>query len=757
MHQQIPITCLLNDIQLKPTCVKLSQLALRDDGSPASSKTLRDTSFDLYNILEDRCRGNPAFDDKLADYVFFPLSHVLRLCQKHPTRLAELSTKCVRVLLEGGWKIVAVELAQQLMLLLTLFAGGDRLTIKPSEELQTEAYGALGALFQLLGKTPKGAASLVEASTIPALGQCLTVLLDGITDGPSPGSQLEALLALKSIWLCVRDQQTLSNFLPGTISALTKCLIPSIKTPRSRKVLVTALDVLQIVLVTVLGDVRTRNIKDETTNVETDRKGETLTKSWLKATGNQVKLALANVCKLRTHNHEEVRQALEKACIVLLDECHNSLKESASLLVETAMSIGSPDTEYGTFSNKTSLKDLATIYPSILEQIKGTIYNWVTSLPRVMQSNDESAKQTAMFQLSRAHDLSAGLEMDSGVLDNAIADSLRDSVVSLLELSDKIKGVEDVSIHNAINGTLILTKQQVLINKYSPIVMPHQSQVSTRDSLNMLISSIKADAQLHMATEMLNFMKNASGHSLLSAFWLSFQLAKCAEKQTSELDDFLSSALTSSDEKDAITAELYSYSISVLTDAEDSLDWRMQAVALEVLAHVAQISGKSFRPDLVDALYPIVQLLGSYESRLREHAIATINMISNSCGYSSTSGMIVDNVDYLVNAISLKLNTFDISPQAPQVLVMMIRLSGSSLLPYLDDVVESIFAALDNFHGYPRLVDSLFSVLAEIVEEGGRSGQLRLMAGPEIAHRKSQATGLKIDDIIVQLAKKSRR
>jgi hypothetical protein len=114
----------------------------------------------------------------------------------------------------------------------------------------------------------------------------------------------------------------------------------------------------------------------------------------------------------------------------------------------------------------------------------------------------------------------------------------------------------------------------------------------------------------------------------------------------------------------------------------------------------------------------------------------------------------VDNVDYMVNAISLRLNTFDISPQAPQVLIMMIRLTGPSLLPYLDDVVGSIFAALDNFHGYPRLVEVLFSVLGEVVEEGSRSGQLQLTSGTPIDYRKTPSKSSTIDDIVKMVEKK---
>lgn len=61
------------------------------------------------------------------------------------------------------------------------------------------------------------------------------------------------------------------------------------------------------------------------------------------------------------------------------------------------------------------------------------------------------------------------------------------------------------------------------------------------------------------------------------------------------------------------------------------------------------------------------------------------------------------------------------SPQAPLVLFMMFKLCISALIPYLDDLVESIFINLACYHGYPRLIESLLSVLQIITEESGKS------------------------------------
>src|SRR5205814_5111473 len=137
--------------------------------------------------------------------------------------------------------------------------------------------------------------------------------------------------------LCIKDHDALISFFPGTVSALTKCLTPSSQSKRSTKVLVEALNTLKMVLSNVIGDVKVRaaldGIKEKGKQPKENK--DTANASWLKATASQVKLALANVVKLRNHDRIEVRKALSSLCISVLDECHASLSESAILMVET--------------------------------------------------------------------------------------------------------------------------------------------------------------------------------------------------------------------------------------------------------------------------------------------------------------------------------------------------------------------------------------------------------------------------------------
>ena len=641
-----------------------------------------------------------------------------------------------------------LDLAKQLLILLTLLAEDAH----APEELKIEALEALAALFNCLTRVPGGSASLVETSAVPALGHAATTILEAISKGPS----VEALSALDSMWSCIKDPQPLSTFLPATVSTLTKFL--GRKLESRKKTTVFALTVLQRVLISLLSDVRTRNIRNETNPPARTENGEqkALTKSWLNATTAQIKLALSNVVRLRTNASEEVRSALSSFCLALLDECHETLSQSSPLLVETALTLTLVEEEQS--SEHTTLPVLASIHPDIGDFIKNTVYNWVTSLPRIMQSNDEAGKQTILANLSQANGLISSLATGSPILEDTLLSSLRDSVTCILESSTP-KGIQETTYNIDSQTMTTFASDHVLVSQFKPLLLPHDSQKQTREQLLSLLSSLGTRNQhVEMASELLEYARDASGTPQISSYWLAYQLSRTETFRNDNLDKFLDSSLTSSDQQSTMEQELFSYSVSLLT-SDDGIhaDWRVQAIALEVIADTAQRTKEDFRTELIDVLYPITQLLGSLSQDLREHAITCLNLLSSYCGYADTKTMIIENVDYMVNAVSLKLNTFDISPQAPQVLTMMIRLTGPSLLLYLDDVVDSIFAALDNFHGYQKLVEVLFSVLGEIVEVGSKSPQLQIESGQTANHRKQPPSFPSIENIISSIKTQSRR
>lgn len=782
--------------KLKPVCVDISRLVLQQStDKSATDKRLQDLLTQLNATLEAQIQYDAAvLDYKLADYVFFPLSHALRHQDSYSIRVIETVIKSLRLLIQHGWKArISKDLSQQLLILLTFIVGGvpgqERSQPTRPEETILEGYKALTVLIKAAGLSSKDS-PLTDAKIIPSFGHAVSVILDAVTDGSTPEIQLEALQAILAVYVTIKQDDVLATFFPGTVSALSRLLSPPISNKAQRRVLVSAVHILRVVLTSVLGDLKVRNLLRETekgdpdagdaSKEDADGEGKVLTPAWLKATAAQVKLALSTVLKLRNHDSVNVRTAMERFCITLLDECHSSLSNCTSMLVESAMVLKEDHDEqpglgadalgaenamfYGT-----SLQDLATIYPELTDSINATVYNWITTMPRVMQSSDERVKQQALRNIIKGNDILSALRIESSNLEESLSSALRDSIITLVLNSKNTKVLNEVGLDQNLwqSSDLVQTNQE--LQTYRPILLPQESQRDTRRDVANLIQNIGSSTQqTKIAAEMLPYIRDSTGVDQISSFWLSFELLKSSFAKTSDIDDLLDLTNAAPDpsypeDQESVFNELYSFSISVLDAhsdvADNGVDWRLEAIALEVTAFAASRLGQAFRPELIDVLYPVATFLGSPRPELRGHAITTLNSIALSCGYGSVSELVIDNVDYMVNSVSLRLNQFDISPASTKVLTMMIRLTGPKLLPFLDDVVAGIFAALDNYHGYSAFVGSLFGVLSEVVEQGVKADGLLIEGGEPrtVNHRKRPLESSGIEDTIAIIDKRAKR
>ena len=682
--------------------------------------------------------------------------------------MLERSIRCLAILIERGWGVKGIApFVHQLLLLLGFIIGGvptSGTKHEISEETSIEALRALVVLFRVSAASPEATSALVEPTAIPHLGHAVTVVLDSAVSAASAEIQLEALTALESIFTAVNDHEAQANFLPGTVSSLTKLL----STPAKQKtrVLVSAISKLQFVLTRVLGDLRMGIIiaKAEKSGEEIP-KDKPLTPEWLKATAGQVRIALGTVLKLRDNDTEAVQEALEGFCIALLDECHSSLSNCADILVQTAVVLLSEGRRQSIMD--TSLEDLARIYPELSSHIKSAAYDWTTSLARIMQSSDESSKKRAIRRLVNALSLITSLDIQSHTLDDHLTASLRDAVFQLITGHQTVPKVQDeVSMEEVATETSLITKDSQA-SVYKPILLEHESQKQTREYMLELVQGVGSPAQRsRMARSLLEYARQPTGPTHLASYWLSFKLLQSTLSQSDELDKYLEFSLAANpsnpmDDPEEIFRDLYSFSVFTLDPGTEltEINWRFEAVALEVIGFAAARSGEAFRPELIDVLFPICTLLGADHPQLRHHAMITLNGLAMHCGYGTVSELIISNADYMVNSVSLLLNSLSISPAATKVLMMMIRLSGPRIVPYLDDVVAAIFAALDSYHGYPAFVDALFGALKEVVEQGVKSDALLIEGGgvSKVDHLKRPPPKLTMDDVAKELKEKQEK
>ncbi|KAK0386335.1 hypothetical protein NLU13_6172 [Sarocladium strictum] len=750
--------------QLRPLCVEISQLAIRHAESPDATRQLIQLTGQLYQTLEKAHKGN-ALTSKLAEYVFFPLSHIFRQLDVFPHLLVESCLRCLQVLVRHGWgSEMSGDLARQLLSLLVIVIDGKPGAAEKDdipEETLLEGLRTMSAIFSTNGF--RIGPSLTANDFLPTTGHAISVVLDSLESAPYAEVQLQAAEVVEkafSIFGNQQSQQAYEAFLPGTVSALAKLLATPSKYKNS--VLARAIGSLVVILTESLGDMRTEQVKWSLAGKRPDgvklSDAEADYAKWVKASAAQIKIALATVMKLHKNESSQVRQALYQTCISLLDECHASLENCAAMLVETAIILSDQQPEAP--NTLPSMMDLVLIHPELGEVLKSTVYSWMSSLARQMQANDDRVKQAAFINLTRGVEMLKQAHIESSTLEDALSSSIIDSMVVLLTQSRSPKTTQSGQVQLLTDGNNSSSTSASDNSPYRQALIAGDQSGKLRSSIIAYISAISTLPQRGRIVELL--LQNLQGSPTeieAASFWLSFEISKAAEAGTAEIDAMLN--LNDDEEDGTMLGELYSYSVDTLsahTDLDDG-DWRLDFIAMEVVAHAAAKSGEQFRPELIDVLFPIATFLGSDNEQLRQQAIATLNGLAISCQYGSVAELLIANVDYVVNSVSLRLNSLDISPASIAVLTMMIRLSGPRLIPFLDDVVESIFAALENYHGYTSFVENLFSVLNEIVGSAVKADKALLTSSDQQppVHRKVRAKSAGLQSVLDYLHKEERR
>lgn len=714
-------------LQLKQPCIDVLQTTATLAQNSDSKRQLVHALTNLVETLTSVTSRPGALDAKLAEYAFVPVSQVLRLSRQVPVRALELCLECISVLLSSSWGgALELALSGQLLILFTFLAkpsSADNGIAATSEELQALALRCMSKLIAEVSSSRAGKEALTATNNIPALGEAVLITLDSLAESRSNCIKLAAVDVVKVLSSAIIDDDALASFFPKIVSSLTKVLTPGSTNKAGYRVIEKGLEVLILLFSRLLSDQHTNNLPDNTAIGDTDDYNRVLrSRSWLRATASQVKIALANIFKMRNHDKSEVRRALLKLCLCIIQDCRRSLSDSTSMSIETVISLSG---RYGTHNYiEDELRIILLADPKLVDLLRESLHDWVVSFPRIMQSQDDNKRRLIVHQISVALRV---LGQDPAAIDDRLADGLREGVSAIL--ADSI-GLEDVG--SAAAGTLAETGL-VLGPSRQPSFQPLQLRLKGQQDLmaefRLLLSQLtQSESAVNVVRDLVPTIGAGTREMQLASYWVSVNMMKDLVITTPSLDDFVDFGTSQPCEE--LLDDLYLHSVELLAaqDSKTELSWHFYALALETVALQAERYGTEFRAELGEVLYPILHQLGSYNPALREHAMTCLNIVSDASGYSGARELVVDNVDYVVNAVGLKLAIGDVSPQAPQVLLMMMRLCGPSLLPYLDDLVGSIFEALDRYHAYPRLVGLLFTVLKGMTEEGIKAPQLAIEA-----------------------------
>ena len=537
MHQHSLLLSLSDHIKLKAPCIELLQVTATLAQKPDGRKHLVDALVRLLDVLETVTTKPGAVDSKLAEYVFVPISQVLRISRTVPVRALELCLSCISVLLRTGWgATLTPELSGQLLILFTFMAkpsATESGVAASSEELQAAALKCTAELFTESSKTAKGKEQLTATSNIPALGESVLVALDCLTDSSSNAVKLQAIAAIAALVSRMDDKDALASFLPRITSSLTKILTPSSTNRPSFRVLERALEVLSILLFRLLGDQAVKDLPKLSSNTPQEDDKTVRSVAWMQATASQIKIALANVLKQRNHDKSEVRLALLRLCTTIIQECRVSLEQCVGMVVETMVILAGRGASHDPVED--DLRAMLSTDQTLSDLLRESLRGWIISLPRLMQSKDDAGRRQVIHQISTSLRL---FDEDQTLVDSLLAENLRDGVSAIFKDSNNTAGITETMATSAFDQQLI--PGALCSTSFSTLQFQLRGQDDMMQEFKLLLGELaKSNSASSIVQDLIYSLDIGTRENQLATFWTSVNLLRDNMSLRPSLNAFL--------------------------------------------------------------------------------------------------------------------------------------------------------------------------------------------------------------------------
>lgn len=151
-----------------------------------------------------------------------------------------------------------------------------------------------------------------------------------------------------------------------------------------------------------------------------------------------------------------------------------------------------------------------------------------------------------------------------------------------------------------------------------------------------------------------------------------------------------------------------------------ALAYTSALLAIQTVA--GTITLEQFRSSfLMDYLLSMFQAL-TYNDvpQIQLQAQATVKEILDVYYDGSIVNLISDNLDYLIDNISLQLSVAsNLTPALPGIMLIIVKVAGVQLLKsnQLHDILTDMFVILDSYHGYNKIVESFFIVFESLIDQ----------------------------------------
>jgi hypothetical protein len=465
------------------------------------------------------------------------------------------------------------------------------------------------------------------------------------------------------------------------------------------------------------------------------------TKGWHAYSKTRLRDLIANVLKLRQHPDWRARLAFVNFAYAICSKCPMSLNDSIPMLIETLVLY--VDDEYPQVSQTTrqhleALSKLAEFGGSLIPMIKEKLYQWMVALPRYIISGSDKEQRNAISMVTGFVTL-LGPEVQISLDLNF--PKVIDSWLSMMEYDHSdLRIVEDRGDavryqelqEGALEHSASSSKSQMPV--YPQIQFKHIRSDRAVAHLSLMIQRLGKHGDVRALTDifMSRFFEGTNPEWQPQCAYAITQLLIGSADPTLERPPELSRVLKS------ILEQFIELELSQIENMQNrnqnalttqKMQWQTEksnvysTVTIIIICNCLQAIGTAItlmskqevRSELITILYPLLSYYGSANLHIHTFAKVTLETVSQRCGYESLKSLIMENIDYVINEISLRLPALLSNLSLPHVLQALIKLCDMNAVKYLDDSIDEIFEALDRYHLNQSICKDLCGVLIEIV------------------------------------------
>lgn len=537
--------------------------------------------------------------------------------------------------------------------------------------------------------------------------------------------------------------EILSNILPGNVSNLIKSML---KPKLNYKLVTESLNLFQFLIVTVYNDKCLATTTSSLASSSSSFAQTHRTEKWLLATREQVKLAI-NQCFpiLIKRNNLQINQAICQFIKSILLNCFHSI---ATICQDCFM-------KYLIQCQFDSFDNLSFDSPDLKSLIHKGEYNYLnellTSLSSSINLNKIENLKSINFILSHNHSPVVTNHSINQIMSQLIKSTTDGPHSSSIILSGKkktsnnpnlklISQSNNVILKDLSVSTSILNSTHIDDDRINNNIWTKDIESEIIELLNKMGKYIKFDPSIIESNlAKLNKLNDLSIQN--SILWMILNLLPSEttnEVKNNQLTDITDMFLNINDDEqspnDVILSSqnniddscliLLEVATNLLQSEELINDFtvlsfeqeRLICIVLQIIQRSCELMKENFANELIDYLYLVIGSLASSSPLVRSYAQSSLNTMAKLLYQGSIHNLIVENVDYLIESISQRLN-MGMTQHVTSVLMIICKMTGYETILSFNDILETIFQILDYYHGYTDLCLQIFQFFEIVINE----------------------------------------